>query len=84
MTSISAADNRHDFLAGDVRSAGENGDRQIRPADGMAFIPGEHSSWIVGGEAEPEGKRFPLFHSAMRHNVRPALDSGSAAGPAVR
>ncbi|HCB3443907.1 TPA: conjugative relaxase, partial [Klebsiella pneumoniae] len=74
---ILAADNRsRDFLAGDVRLAGETVTGKSALQDGTAFIPG---GTLIVDQAEKLSLKetISLLDGAMRHNVQVLLsDSG--------
>jgi conjugative relaxase-like TrwC/TraI family protein len=82
---ILAADNRsRDFLAGDVRLAGETVTGKSALQDGTAFIPG---GTLIVDQAEKLSLKetISLLDGAMRHNVQVLLsDSGKRSGPAAR
>ncbi|HBY0022176.1 TPA: conjugative transfer relaxase/helicase TraI, partial [Klebsiella pneumoniae] len=78
---ILAADNRsRDFLAGDVRLAGETVTGKSALQDGTAFIPG--GTLIVDQSEKLSLKEtISLLDGAMRHNVQVLLsDSGKRSG----
>ncbi len=77
---ILAADNRsRDFLAGDVRLAGETVTGKSALQDGTAFIPG--GTLIVDQAEKLSLKTISLLDGAMRHNVQVLLsDSGKRSG----
>lgn len=78
---ILAADNRsRDFLAGDVRLAGETVTGKSALQDGTAFIPG---GTLIVDQAEKLSLKetISLLDGAMRHNVQVLLsDSGKRSG----
>ena len=73
---ILAADNRsRDFLAGDVRLAGETVTGKSALQDGTAFIPG---GTLIVDQAEKLSLKetISLLDGAMRHNVQVLLSDG--------
>ncbi len=78
---VLAADNRsRDFLAGDVRLAGETVTGKSALQDGTAFIPG---GTLIVDQAEKLSLKetISLLDGAMRHNVQVLLsDSGKRSG----
>ncbi len=82
---ILAADNRsRDFLAGDVRLAGETVTGKSALQDGTAFIPG---GTLIVDQAEKLSlkKRFPCSMARCAITCRSCSPTaGSAAGPAAR
>ncbi len=85
MSISSAADNRsRDFLAGDVRLAGETVTGKSALQDGTAFIPG---GTLIVDQAEKLSLKetISLLDGAMRITCRSCSPTaGSAAGPAAR
>lgn len=82
---ITAADNRsRDFLAGDVRLAGETVTGKSALQDGTAFIPG---GTLIVDQAEKLSLKETISCSMARCAITCrscSQTAGSAAGPAVR